>query len=224
MTVIVDASDGITLIGGAPDGDRDLAAALTIAPVLVAADGGADHCLASGRTPVAVIGDMDSISDAAAAAYGDRLHKVDEQETTDFDKALRHVAAPVVIAAGFAGGRFDHELAVINTLLRRPDLPCIVLGRESLTFLCPPHIQLDLPPGMPLSLFPMAAAPLRSTGLVWPTDGLDFRPEGRIGTSNAVGDAGAVTLAAEAPAMLVILPRAALGAAAAAVRPAARWG
>lgn len=223
MSLIVDAGAGITLVGGAPGGGRDLSAALAIAPVLVAADGGADHCHAAGLTPVAVIGDMDSLSAGAAAAFAGRLHPVTEQETTDFDKALRHVRAPVVIAAGFSGGRFDHELAVLNTLLRRPSLPCIVLGRDSLTFLCPPEVALDLPGGMALSLFPMAPVGMRSTGLVWPTDGLDFRPDGRIGTSNTVG-AGPVILAAERPAMLVILPRAALAAAAAAVTRAARWG
>lgn len=224
MSVIVDASEGVTLIGGAPGAGAELAAALALAPVLVAADGGADHCHAAGLTPVAVIGDMDSISAPAAAAFAGRLHRVEEQETTDFDKALRHVRAPVVIAAGFSGGRFDHELAVLNTLLRRPGLPCIVLGRESLTFLCPPRIALDLPGGTALSLFPMGPAPLRSTGLVWPTEGLDFRPDGRIGTSNRVAGGASVVLRAERPAMLVILPRAALGPAAAALRRGERWG
>jgi thiamine pyrophosphokinase len=49
-------------------------------------------------------------------------------------------------------------------------------------------------------------APVRcsSTGLRWPTDGLDFAPGQVIGTSNEV--AGPVHLQADSPAMLVILP------------------
>lgn len=221
--MIVRASGGVTLVGGAPSGGADLNTALELAPILVAADGGADHCLAAGLVPEAVIGDLDSLSPAAAAAFAGRLHRVTEQETTDFDKALRHVAAPVTIAVGFSGGRFDHELAVLNTLLRRPGHPCVVLGAESLTFLCPPRVALDLPAGMALSLFPMGPAPLSSTGLLWPTDGLDFRPEGRIGTSNRVAGGAPVRMEAGAPFMLVILPRGALGPAVAALAGAERW-
>jgi thiamine pyrophosphokinase len=56
--------------------------------------------------------------------------------------------------------------------------------------------------------------PVRGTsrGLAWPIDGIDFLPGGRLGTSNRV-EGGVVELTMEAPLMLVILPRAALGAA-----------
>ena len=40
-------------------------------------------------------------------------HLVD-QDTTDFDKALRHIKAPVVIGAGFSGARTDHALAAFT--------------------------------------------------------------------------------------------------------------
>lgn len=222
-SMIVDVAEPVTLVGGAPSGNDDLAAARAVAPIVVAADGGADTCLAAGIAPVAVIGDMDSLSDTARVRFADRLFAVTEQETTDFDKALRHVAAPLVVAVGFSGGRFDHELAVLNSLLRHPGRPCVILGRESLTFLCPPQLDLRLAPATPVSLFPLGPAPVRSTGLVWPTDGLDFRPEGRIGTSNAMGPGGAARLVAATPRMLVILPRAALEPAAAALRAAPRW-
>ena len=43
-----------------------------------------------------------------------------------------------------------------------------------------------------------------STGLRWPIDGLDFAPDGMIGTSNEV--TGPLHLTCDAPRMLVILP------------------
>ncbi len=211
-SIIVESATAVTLVGGADITTDDLTVALRLAPVLVAADGGADTLLARGLRPAAVIGDMDSVSVAARTAFADVLYPVAEQDSTDFDKALRHIAAPLVIACGFSGGRLDHELAALHGMILRADRPCIVLGAESLTFLCPADITLDLAPGCVVSLFPMARARVASTGLRWPTDGICFAPGGRIGTSNAA-TTGMVTLRARTPAMLVILPRAALGAA-----------
>jgi thiamine pyrophosphokinase len=205
---IVHSSLPVTLVGGADLAPEDLKVALTLAPGLVAADGGAGAVLAAGLVPLAVIGDMDSLSSAAAAAFADLLHPLAEQETTDFDKTLRHVETPLVIAVGVTGGRFDHELAVMHALVRHPSRPCIVLGAQSIVFLCPPDLRLDLPPGSPFSLFPMGAVRVRSEGLLWPTEGICFAPDTAIGTSNAV--AGPVRLRPDVALMLVILPREAL--------------
>ena len=204
MAVIVHSSVPVTLVGGADLRLSDLTMALTFAPGLVAADGGADHLLQAGPQPQAVIGDMDSISGPARLAFAGVLHPVPEQETTDFDKALRHVAAPLVIALGVTGGRFDHELAALHVLLRHPDRVCVVLGPDSLTVLCPPVLALNLAAGTVVSLFPMGPVRCGSTGLRWPTDGMDFAPATVIGTSNEA--TGPVTLTPDAPAMLLILP------------------
>lgn len=188
----------------------------------VAVDGGAGALMAEGLHPEAVIGDLDSLPDDLRTRLGDRLHRVEEQDTTDFDKALRHVRAPVVIAVGFTGGRFDHELAVMNTLARHPDRPCVVLGDETLAFLCPPALALHLAPGALFSVFPLAPMAATSTGLRWPLDGLALSPVGRVGTSNAV-TGGDVTLGPDAPALLVILRRDSLEEVVAALAEAPRW-
>ena len=233
MAVIVHSLAAVTLVGGAQLRLQDLSMALSLAPNLVAADGGADRLLAAGLQPQAVIGDMDSITDQAAAAFASVLHRVPEQETTDFDKALRHIAAPLVIAVGVTGGRFDHELAVLHSLLRHPATPCVVLGPDSLLFLCPPRLDLILDPGTLFSLFPLRPVRCASTGLRWPTDHLQFAPGQIIGTSNAVAGprvagpkvAGPVRLQADAPAMLVILPASVLGPVVTALLAApGRWG
>jgi thiamine pyrophosphokinase len=70
--------------------------------------------------PQAVIGDLDSISQSTGRGCGDIFHEVSEQDSTDFDKALRHLDVPLVLAVGFTGARLDHELAVFHTLVARP--------------------------------------------------------------------------------------------------------
>ncbi|HBD90056.1 MAG TPA: thiamine diphosphokinase [Gemmobacter sp.] len=213
---IVESPDAVTLIAGGPCTARDLALALRHAPVLVAADGGADRALALGAEPVAVIGDFDSVSEATQQRLAGRLFPIAEQETTDFDKALRSIAAPFLLAVGVAGGRVDHELAVLSALVRYRaeggQMPCLLIGAQDVIFAAPPVLDLALVPGDRLSLFPLTQVRGRSLGLHWPIDGLDMAPDGRIGTSNRVSEAR-VRLEFDQPGMLVILPRARLDAA-----------
>ncbi len=191
----------------------DLDLSLSLAPALVAADGGADRALTLGHFPEAVVGDFDSLSAAARAKIPDRaLHHVTEQESTDFEKALGHIDAPGVIALGMTGRRTDHELAAWHTLLRCRVPACIVVAEEDIVFLCPPELRLDLPVGTRLSLFPMAPVTGRSEGLHWPIDGIAFAPGRAIGTSNRVSSPE-VLITVDQAAMLVILPKQQLSAA-----------
>lgn len=217
------ADSGVTLLGGGKINEGDLEISLRLAPCLVCADGGADAALAAGHTPEAVYGDLDSLSEAARAVIPqDRIHAIPEQDSTDFDKALRHIRAEVVLAVGFTGDRVDHELAVYHVLAARSDRRCIVLGAHDVILHAPPKIILDLPEGARLSLFPMAETMGTSTGLRWPIDGLGFHPARRIGTSNRT-TGGRVMLGFDAPGMLLILPRAQLAEVLRAVAEASVW-
>jgi thiamine pyrophosphokinase len=218
---IVQTTQGITLAGGGPFGRRDVDLCLSRAPVAVAADGGADRLLRLGVVPAAVIGDFDSISDAARSKIPtENQYLVPEQSTTDFDKALRGIVAPFVLALGFAGARLDHGLAAMHTLVSHPDRRCILIGPNDIAFAAPSRLELSLRPGEPLSLFPMAPVTGQSEGLEWPIAGLSFSPAGQIGTSNRVV-ARRVILEFDRPGMLVILPRRRLDAAIRALVPAA---
>lgn len=215
---IVQSDCGVTLAGGGPFGRRDLDLCTVRAPIAVAADGGGDRLLRLGVMPAAVIGDFDSLSPAARGRIPlSHQHVVSEQQTTDFDKALRSIAAPFVLALGFAGARLDHGLAAMTTLVQHSDRNCILIGPQDLAFAAPDRLELDLGVGEPLSLFPMARVTGRSSGLEWPIDGIDFAPDGMIGTSNRV-TARRVVLEFDAPGMLVILPRRRLDAAIRALR------
>jgi thiamine pyrophosphokinase len=149
------------------------------------------------------------------------VHRIEEQETTDLEKCLYSVAAPLFIGVGFLGGRIDHHLAAMNALARNPDRRVVLLGGGELCFLCPERFAIDLPAGTRVSLFPMAPVRGSSEGLRWPLAGRAFAPAGRIGTSNeALG--GPVRLAFDAPRMLAVLPADALaGAAAVLLQPIA---
>lgn len=210
---IVDTNDPITLLGGSQAKTDAVDLALDFAPNLVAADGGARAALRLGLIPKAVIGDFDSVdADTIAQIPSERLHRITEQDSTDFDKCLRNINAPYILAVGFSGGRLDHELAVYNALTRHPDKCCIVLGEVDLCFLLPQDIQLTLPIGTRVSLFPLAPCCAKLTGLRWSFEALEMAPDGKIGTSNESAE-DVVRVQVNNQKLLMILPLAHLGAA-----------
>lgn len=194
------------------------------AEIFVAADGGADALLGFGVIPDAVIGDMDSLSEAGRAAIAeDRIFEVSEQDSTDFDKALRLTDAPLVYAVGFTGGRLDHELAALHVLLRYANRLVVLVGDEDVTVHLPARIALDLPVGTRVSLFPLDAVTVGMVGLRWSLEALALHPRHKIGTSNEVGEDGPgapVVLTSDAPGALLILPKEALDALVAGFREA----
>lgn len=206
MARIVQTPTFLTLLGGAPTQLNDVNQMLKVAPILVAADGGADTALAAGHVPAAVIGDMDSISEATRARIpAQALHHIAEQDSTDFAKCLSRIKAGAILALGFAGGRLDHQLAACTTLVNFPDDRVIMIADEDICFLCPEAFEIDLAPGTRVSLFPMAPVQGTSTGLVYPIDGLTLSPGTRVGTSNEA--TGPVRVQLDRHKMLMILPR-----------------
>lgn len=226
--LIVHDSRPVTLVGGAKVKKSLLERAIVHGPKIVAADGAAEAVLAQGFLPEAVIGDFDSLGAAARARIpAQRQHLIEEQDSTDFEKCMARIDAPLVIGVGFTGGRLDHQLAVLHGLMHYAERPCLLLGAKDVLFLAPPRLRIVLPGGSRVSLFPMGPVAARSDGLNWPVEGLDFAPGRKIGTSNRV-ESGAereVVLEADRPAMLIILPAARLEAALAALQDAAtpRW-
>lgn len=219
MTSAAQGRGWVTLLGGADPSPDCIATALRHAPMMVAADGAANHAISAGYVPDRVVGDLDSLSDDARARIpADRIEHVGEQDTTDFEKCLTRIDAPLVLATGVTGRRLDHALAVLNTLVRHQTRPCIVFDDHDVIFAAPPKIRLDLEAGTRVSLFPLARVTGRSEGLYWPINGLDFSPDSQIGTSNRA--TGPVDLTFHIPGMLIILPRAALDVSLRALAPA----
>ncbi len=221
---IVRSLEPITLVGGGAASEREVLQARAIAPGVVAADGGAALCLQAGLVPQAIIGDMDSLSDETRAQVGNnKLFPIKEQDSTDFDKALRHIEAPLVIGVGFTGRRVDHQLACFNALVRHSDRRCLLTSPTDIVFLAPPVLRLTPEAGSRVSLYPMGLVEGQSEGLEWPINGLSFAPDGRVGTSNrSTGED--LELLFTAPKMLVIQPVSELKRTVAALlRADARW-
>lgn len=213
-------SDGLSLKYKAPvalvGGGATDAAAFELskkhAKFFVGVDGGGDEILRFGTVPDAVIGDLDSFSEAGRRAIPqNRLIEVREQDSTDFEKALTHIDAPLLLATGFSGARLDHELAVLHALVRAPQRRAIVIGASDVVVHLPARLEMDLPAGSRVSLFPFDAVRLRLLGLEWSFEALDLHPARRIGTSNRASG-GVVTLQADRPGCLLIVPRATLDA------------
>ncbi|KNC49514.1 uncharacterized protein AMSG_11885 [Thecamonas trahens ATCC 50062] len=161
---------------------------------IVAVDGGMD-AIAQARPHLAVdalVGDLDSVSDAAEwKAAGVRVVGLTEQDTTDCHKVLRVVHAPLALMVGFEGRRVDHLLAALSAVASAEQRAVMAVGTD-LAFRLPAadsgeSFAIDLPPTTRFSLFPLGhVAGLVSTGLQWPLDGIVFAPAGMLGTSNAV--------------------------------------
>ncbi len=196
----------MTLLGGGFVDKSDLRRALDIAPVLVAADGGANIAFDWDIKPDAIIGDLDSVEAMRATALNVAMVFVDDQNSTDLEKCLSRAPAKVVLGVGFLGGRIDHQLAAFNALSIARAQCVVLIGEEDVVFRVPQNLSLKLCAGGRVSLFPMSPVDARSTGLNWALDGLAFRPNGQIGCSNAAvgGDMNVQILSGD---MLMILPK-----------------
>lgn len=204
---IVSETGLICLIGGGSVDFEAVQDLVARGAILVAADGGADHARALGLRPVAVIGDMDSISPETRDQFGDLLHHIPEQDSTDFEKSLRVLDVAGIIGFGFLGPRADHGLAAMQALARHQGAPVILQSAQDVVFHLPAHREMafELPRDTRVSLFPFASVACAAEGLRWPLDGLTFDPMGQIGTSNkATG--GALRLMAKGAGLLAILP------------------
>ena len=202
---IVFAQEPVLLVGGAHGDNAQLLSLLEEVDTVVAADSGADWLRAVGRLPDALIGDLDSVSDETRAAVPpEAVHRIAEQDSTDFDKALRSISAPLIIGIGFLGGQVDHLLAAMTVLARYPDRAIVLVGQHDVVAHLPPQIDLPLSAGTRVSLYPMRPVRGMSTGLHWPIDGLELSPGGRVGTSNKAD--GPISLVVEGTGLLIILP------------------
>ena len=100
--LLLEKTKPLILVG---NGAYDTAMLARFAPMgpVVAVDGGYYGCRIAGITPDLLIGDMDSV-DAEDLIYARQktiVHPLAEQDTTDLEKALRHVRAQLLLALDF---------------------------------------------------------------------------------------------------------------------------
>lgn len=182
--------DGLLVIVGGGAVDIDLLHDLHANGArLIGADSGADTIASAGLRPEAIIGDLDSLADPTSWSAHTRLLHLTEQVTIDFEKALYSTRAPVTVAVGMTGKRFDHTLAALDAAARYAKRNLILVDEEDLALVLDRGFSFAVAPGERVSVHPLAPVSFdHSTGLIYPLDGLTLAPGIRTGTSNAASD------------------------------------
>lgn len=180
----------------------DLSPRLAEASLIVAADGGAQHCRTLGVRPHVIIGDLDSLGAAQQAeleAKGARIvsHPADKDQT-DLELALLYAAQAganeIQVLAGL-GRRWDHSIA--NLLLavqgQFAGLRILFLDGEQRLFVIRNAANLEVNPGERVSLLPLGgdAQGVSTRGLKYPLNAETLSFGSSRGVSNVVMDASA---------------------------------
>jgi thiamine pyrophosphokinase len=153
---------------------------------LVGADGGADVIVEAGLKPEMIVGDFDSLREPLSWLGKTRLMQIAEQETTDFEKALYSTRAPLTVALGMTGKRFDHTLAALDAVTRYAQKRTIVLvAEDDIVVVLNDKFSFEVDRGERVSIHPLAPINFwRSDGLEYPLDAVSLAPGVRTGTSN----------------------------------------
>ncbi len=158
----------ITLIfvNGVLHQSPNLNALVEQADLIIAADGGANHCEDLGITPDILLGDLDSINPSILATYeskGITIHRHPKQkDATDLELALdlaTHQGAQTIWLVAALGGRWDMSLANIMLAAnsKYQGLEVFLLDQDCSTRILHPgktHTMSGLP-GQRVSLLPL---------------------------------------------------------------------
>lgn len=201
--------DPIVIVGGGTVDAQLLLDLHASGARLVGADNGADVIVAAGLKPDVIVGDFDSLAEPLSWLGKTHLIQLPEQETTDFEKALYSTRAPVTVAMGMTGGRFDHTLAALHAITRHAHKRCIILvDEQDIALALTGPFAFSVEPGERVSVHPLAPVSFRhSEGLEYPLDAVRLAPGVRTGTSNrALGGPFSIQPedGADAPYLLII--------------------
>ena len=207
-TVIVVAAGEGPALPGLPD-----------SALVIAADGGLDRALALGLRPRIVLGDLDSVSEAALRRAEDEGARVvrhpAEKDATDLELALDEalaLGALRVLVVASAGGRLDHLLSS-TLLLAAPayaDVEVDALVGDALLHVVRDVRVLAGTPGEILTLVAVGgvAEGVVTEGLAYPLRGETLQPGSSRGVSN-VFTASQARVTVERGVVLAIRPGAA---------------
>lgn len=168
----------VVLTHGVPPSRETLARALEGASLFVCADGAADNARAYGFEPEIIIGDLDSVTPATLAAVPDgRVVRDTDTETTDTEKAIRHVLArggfDEIVLLGAGADRLDHVVGHLSLLLRYSGQVRLVLEDDRCrAWVAGGTVALDHPAGTIVSFFAVGvpAEGVTTQGLRYPLE------------------------------------------------------
>ena len=171
-------NQSVTILGGGDFSDGDLDDCLTFGRTLISADGGANGVDANKYKPDYIIGDLDSLRNKNFwKATGSKLIKIEEQDTTDFEKCLYSVHADSYFCVGFIGRRADHFLSVCSSIVKYHRKKVILVGNHDIIFHVPRIFEICLPVNTRLSLYPLQeVCGIEDFGLKWSISSIKFNP------------------------------------------------
>ena len=147
----------VIIANGSVEPKADLAYWAKQADLLIAADGGADHCLAAGIVPDGVIGDLDSISDSVLKILNSQgkiiISYPAEKDFTDLELAMRYAVdqGGRDHYLGALGARWDMSVANLMLLgadfLKDKIVRLIVENQEAMLLRGPQEIAIQGDPG-----------------------------------------------------------------------------
>lgn len=171
--------------------------------LLIAADGGAQHCLEKGLHPAYVVGDLDSLdSDQVARLESQGAQFVrypSRKDQTDLELAVdlaQNLGYTEVMILGALGARWDQTIANIMLPAARPALQISLVDGDQEIHLLRTGEEIRLPgtPGDIVSLIPLAgtAAGILTRNLEYPLQGEDLFFGSTRGVSNVMTAAPAI--------------------------------
>ena len=179
------------------NGSLNLPVALSPGDFIIAADGGAQHCLALGLIPAVVIGDLDSLTPAdleALKAKGAEIVQFPaRKDFTDLELAIKHArssGAEEILILGALGKRWDQTLANVMLPAAFSDLNIrLVDGNQEFFYLRTGEtITVTGSPGDTLSLVPVGgeAQGITTDKLEYPLQGENLPLGSTRGVSNVL--------------------------------------
>jgi len=120
LITIADAPSAIILANGDFPAHPLPLALLAKTKYVVCCDGATDEFVRTGRIPVAIVGDGDSLSELNKKQFAHILHSVPDQDTNDLTKAFNYCLQQgknKILILGATGKREDHTLGNISLLI-----------------------------------------------------------------------------------------------------------
>ncbi|MDR2107019.1 MAG: thiamine diphosphokinase [Holosporaceae bacterium] len=150
------------------DGDLQYNLIKEINLPVIAADGAANGLIKNGIEPYVIIGDLDSVDKALLPK---RFHvKIDEQNTSDFEKAVNFIEseflAPAIVV-GINEGCIDRVLGNIGIFSRTK---FIGISKDIFFMTVEESKTLNVPINTKISIFGMPRCVIKSFGLKWELD------------------------------------------------------
>jgi thiamine pyrophosphokinase len=176
----------VVLVGGGEISWEQLQLIRQYSYPMIGVDSGANALRLNDIIADVVIGDLDSISELAAFPQTTDTIKVSEQQTTDFEKALYTIDAPLFICFGFWGDRLDHCLSALHVLTKyRGRKRILLIGQADLIFTPQKTLEMEIGTKSRFSIYPLKTTSfLISSGFLYSLDGLTVEVGESMSVSN----------------------------------------